>query len=200
VKRSLVFLAAFLAVPLLAQEKVKEPSTEIEFPTVVKFTSEGKEYQASLTGVAVRKKVIFKVYGMAHYMQDAGKMGEADAYAAVLTDGKAKQISLQFVRDVDAASIQSAYRDGFKNSTPAADLPKIQGSIDKLLAYFSTPVKVGDAFTYRWLPGGTIIATVQGQEKPGITDPAFAKSLWAIWFGEDSIVDREDLVTRMIAH
>lgn len=197
--RSLVILAAFLAVPLLAQEKVKEPSTEIEFPSVVKFTSEGKEYQASLTGVAVRKKVIFKVYGMAHYMQDAGKMGEDAAYAAVLTDGKAKQISLQFVRDVDAASIQGAYRDGFANSTPAADLPKIQGSIDKLLGYFNTPVKVGDTFTYRWLPGGTIAAIVQGQEKPAITDPAFAKSLWGIWFGEDSIVDREDLVARMLA-
>jgi hypothetical protein len=197
VKHFLVFLTAFLAVPLLAQEKVKEPSTEIEFPTVVKFTSEGKEFQASLTGVAVRKKVVFKVYGMAHYMQDAGKMGEDAAYAAVLTDGKAKQISLQFVRDVDAASIQSAYRDGFTNSTPAADLPKIQGSIDKLLAYFSTPVKVGDTFTYRWLPGGTVVAIVQGQEKPAITDPAFAKSLWAIWFGEDSIVDREDLVARI---
>ena len=197
-KRFLLILATLLALPALGQEKVKEPSTEIEFPAVVKFTAGGKEYQLSLTGLAVRKKIIIKVYGMAHYMQDAGKMGEDEAYAAVLTDGKAKQISLQFVRDVDASSIQGAYRDGFTNSTPAADLPKIQGSIDKFLAHFTNPVKDGDTFTYRWLPGGTIIPIVQGQEKPAITDPVFAKAFWGIWFGEDSIVDREDLVARML--
>jgi len=197
--RPLAILAVCLAVPLFAQDKVKEPSTEIEFPASVKFTGGGKEYQVAITGVAVRKKLIIKVYGMAHYMQEPGMMREDEAYAAVLTDGKAKQISLQFVRDVDASSIQNAYRDGFKNSTPSGELQKIQASIDKFLAYFTNPVKDGDTFTYRWLPGGTVVAIVQGQEKPAITDPVFARSLWGIWFGEDSIVDREDLVARMKA-
>jgi hypothetical protein len=190
-------LSLLCALPLLAQENVKEPSTEKEFPARVSFSYAGKEYQLAITGVAVRKKVVFKVYGMAHYLQDASKMKEDEAYNAILTDGKAKQISLVFVRDVDASSIQGAYRDGFKNNTPPADLLKIQPMIEKFLAYFATAVKENDTFTYRWLPGGTVIAIVQGQEKPALTDPLFARALWSIWFSEDSIVDREDLVERM---
>jgi hypothetical protein len=36
-----------------------------------------------------------------------------------------------------------------------------------------------------------------GQEKEPITNPAFARVLWTIWFGGDSIVDPDDLVARV---
>jgi hypothetical protein len=188
-----------LCIPLArGQDKVKEPSTEREFPSTVSFSYAGKDYSLAITGVAVRKKIIIKVYGMAHYMQEPGKMTEEDAYKAILTEGKAKQISLVFVRDVDAESIQNAYRDGFKNSVSESDYAKIKGTVDKFLAYFSSPAKENDSFTYRWLPGGIVVVIAQGQEKPALTDPLFARALWTIWFGEDSIVDREDLVERML--
>jgi len=194
-----VFAFLCLCVPSApAQDKVKEPSTEREFPSTVSFSYEGKDYTLAVTGVAVRKKIIIKVYGMAHYMQDAGKTTEEEAYKAVLSEGKAKQISLQFVRDVDNTSIQSAYRDGFKNSVSETEYGKIQGTVEKFLAYFSSPAKENDTYTYRWLPGGTVVVIAQGQEKPALTDPVFARALWTIWFGEDSIVDREDLVEWMI--
>jgi hypothetical protein len=183
-----------------AQDMVKEPSTGKMFPATVKVTHEGKDYTLKLTGVAVRKKVVFKVYGLAHYMQDPVNTNEEGAYKAALTDGKAKQLTLDFARDVDAQSIKNAYRDGFKENATAEELKKIQPMIDQLLGYFTTEVKENQKFVLRWLPDGIVLVNVAGEEKPPLKDATFARVFWSIWLGEDSIVDREDLVQKMIAH
>jgi long-chain acyl-CoA synthetase len=189
-----LLLASFVAV---AQEMVQESSTGKSFPVSLTFSSGGKDFTLSLTGVAVRKKLVFKVYGMGHYMQDPPR-GNGDAtFNEILTDGKAKQITMVFVRDVDAASIQKAYQDGFKENSTKEELAAIQPFIDKFLTAFTGGVKENDAFILRWLPGGSIVPVIQGQEKPAVTNPIFARVLWTIWFGEDSIVDRDDLVTRL---
>jgi hypothetical protein len=200
VLRSPLFLAALLAcfaIPLLAQESVTESSTGKTFPASISISHGGKSYQLQCTGVAVRKKVVFKVYGMAHYMQDPVKAGEKEAITQVLTDGKAKQIHMIFVRDVDAASIQNAYRDGFKENATKEELASLTPTIEKFVGNFSAGVKENDQYILRWFPGGTVVPVIQGVEKEAITNPVFARVLWTIWFGEDSIVDPEDLVARM---
>ncbi len=186
-----------LAGVIVAQETVTEPSTGKTFPAVLKFSAGGKEYTVQLTGVTVRKKVVFKVYGMAHYMENPAGGTRAGAIKDALTDGKAKQITMVFVRDVDQASIQNAYRDGFKENASKEELPQIQGSIDQFVGNFTVPVKENDVFILRWLPGGTIIPIIKGEEKQSITNPLFAKVLWTIWFGDESIVDPDDLVSRV---
>lgn len=187
----------FLACTAFAQEMVTEPSTGKKFPAVQSFSAGGKDYSMQLTGVAVRKKVVFKVYGMAHHMENPAGGTRAGAIKDVLTDGKAKQITMVFVRDVDAASIQDAYRDGFKENVSREDYPKIQGLIEKFVGNFTAGVKENDVFVLRWLPGGTIIPVIKGEEKAPITNPVFARVLWTIWFGDESIVDPDDLVARV---
>ena len=136
-KRPLVlasFFGMLLTASLQGQEMVKEPSTGKSFPAAVSVAYNGVTYPLSLTGVTVRKKMIFKVYGMAHYIQDPVR-GKKDAVLNAMTvDGKAKMIVMDFARDVDAA----------------------------------------------------------------ITNQQFARVLWSIWFGQNSIVDREDLVDRIV--
>ena len=192
-----VILLACAITPLSAQEKVTEPSTGKMFPATVSFSSGGTEYQLQLTGVTVRKKFVFKVYGMAHYMQNPARMKEDEAIKQVLSEGKAKQITMIFVRDVDAASIQGAYRDGFAENASKEELASLKGTIEKFVAGFSAGVKVDDVYILRWLPGGTVIPIIKGEEKEAITNPLFARVLWTIWFGEDSIVDPEDLVSKI---
>jgi hypothetical protein len=193
---SLLLLAGLTAA--LAQETITEPSTEKSFPATVTFKADGKDYSLKATGVAVRKKVIIKVYGMIHYMQDPPGAGSRDAiFRAVLTDGKAKQITMNFSRDVTPEQITGAYRDGFAENATKEELKSIQASLDKFLGYFTQPVKENDVFTLRWIPGGTIVPVIYGKDQEPISNPLFAKVLWSIWFGEDSIVDREDLVARI---
>ena len=196
----IVILSAFMFLlsPTYAQENVKEPSTGKNFPGQVSFTHDGKNYTLTLTGVSVRKKLVFKVYGMAHYIESFTKGGSQEAFDAVMADGKAKQITMEFARDVDAAKIKETYEDSFKEHATREELKAIKPSLDQFLGYFTQDVKENDQFVLRWMPGGTIASTIIGQEKPPIADAAFARILWSIWFGEDSVVDRDDLVQRMV--
>jgi hypothetical protein len=194
---SVFLLSILLLGSTYSQETVQESSTGKSFPATLTFSSGGKDYSLGLTGVTVRKKVVFKVYGMGHYMQDPPRNSGEATFNEILKDGKAKQITMIFVRDVDAPTIQKAYRDGFKENATAAELAAFQPLLDKFLAAFNAGVKENDTFILRWLPGGTIVPVVQGEEKQSITDQNFARVLWSIWFGGDSIVDRDDLITRL---
>ena len=181
-----------------AQETVQEPSTGKSFPVSVTYARDGVEYRMALTGVAVRKKLVFKVYGMAHYAQDPAQGTKDEALAAMLVDGKARQITMDFARDVDAAKIREAYMDGFRDNATAEELKSIQPLVDQFVGFFSKEVKENQQFVVRWLPGGVVVATVAGEEKPPITGDLFARVLWSIWLGKDSIVDREELVARIV--
>ena len=183
---------------LIAQETVKEKSTGKSFPTTITVSHEGTDFTLALTGTTVRKKLIIKVYAIAHYMQDLPKGSEKELVAAVLTDGKAKQLTMEFVRDVSKEQIRNAYKDGFEENASKDEQKAIAPLVEQFLNYFTGDVKENDRFILRWLPGGVVQAQVQGTEKPAITNAVFARVLWTIWFGEDSIVDPEDLVSRML--
>lgn len=186
-------------IPSQAEETVVESSTDKSFPKNVSFTYEDTDYTLSVTGLAVRKKFIFKVYGIAHYMQDAAKTSQEEAFKEALTDGKAKQITMDFSRDVGADKIQGAYRDGFKKHATDEELKEIQPLVDQFVGYFDKEVKENEQYVLRWIPGGTILTTVQGEEKPALNNETFARVLWSIWLGKDSIVDRDKLVEFIVS-
>jgi hypothetical protein len=201
--RTTIFLIICLCIinfPVIAQNSLKEPSTEKSFPSEIKFTYNAKEYSLQCTGLAVRKKFFFKVYGMAHYIEGINTVNNKnEAYSTIIAEGKAKEIMMVFVRNVDVKSIRDTYNEGFKNNTSDAELKEIQPLIEIFLGYFSKDVKENDRFVFRWIPDGTIVVIINDEEKPAITNKLFARTLWSIWFGEDSVVDREDLVGRMIS-
>jgi hypothetical protein len=187
-------------IPSATEENVQEPSTDKFFPKEVAFTYDGKDYTLSVTGLGVRKKFIFKVYGIAHYME-APEMAatQEDAFKTILSDGKAKQITMDFSRDVGADKIQGAYRDGFKKNATDEEMQEIQPFVDQFVGFFNSEVKENELYILRWLPGGTVLTMVKGEEKPAITNSIFARVLWAIWMGKDSIVDRDKLVKMMVS-
>ncbi|RMF61778.1 MAG: hypothetical protein D6748_00870 [Calditrichaeota bacterium] len=193
-----VFLVGFLG-RAIAQEMVEEPSTGKKFPAQVSFTYNDSTYNLTLTGVAVRKKFVFKVYGVAHYMETSAKMSKEEAKKAVLTDGKAKQIVMDFARGVGVGKIQGAYRESFKKNATEKELAEIQPLVDQFIGYFDKDVKENEQYVLRWLPGGVVVTIVQGEEKPAITNETFARVLWSIWLGDKSIVKRDQLIERLIA-
>lgn len=182
---------------LLAQEMVEESSTGKQFPREVTFSYDGTEYTLQATGTAVRKKYFFKVYGMVHYQQDAAPGSKSELFSSILSDGKAKQITMDFARGVGAGKIQGAYREGFEKNLSEEKFAELQPQIEQFVGYYGNDVKEDEQYILRWLPGGTILAIVQGEEKPAITNVDFARALWAIWLGEDSIVKRDKLVSLM---
>ena len=63
-------------------------------------------------------------------------MSKNDAFKACLTDGKAKQITMDFSRDADNKSIIDAYNDGFKENAKKEELASVQAALTQYLGYF----------------------------------------------------------------
>ena len=184
-----------LASPLIAQEMVEEPSTHKQFAKSIVVEHDGTSYELTISGVAARKKFVFKVYGIAHYMENTSFSDEGAALEAALGDaGGAKRIVMDFARDVDAEKIQGAYREGFEKNSSEEEWKEIAPKIGEFLAYYGQDVKENEQYVLTWLPGGTLIAIVGGEEMTPIESEALARVLWRIWLGEDSIVDRDKLV------
>ncbi|MDH3215181.1 MAG: chalcone isomerase family protein [Candidatus Krumholzibacteria bacterium] len=195
--RSLLFVLLSLSICSSdgrTQDSVEEPSTGKIFPKSVSFEHGTEDYSLILTGVAVRKKLVFKGYGMAHYM-DAANFENIDmAIAAALSDVHAKQITIEFARDIGRDRIRNAFRGDFKKCASAEEMMEISALVDRFTGYFDEKVKKNDRFVLRWLPGGIVVSIIQGREKASITSVTFAKVLWRIWLGDKSVVDRERLV------
>lgn len=187
-----------LAPAATAQDEVEEPSTKRRFPAAVNFESGGKTWDLRVTGLAVRKKFMFKVYGIAHYMDAAGFEDKESAFAAALSDERAKQITMVFVRDVEAEKTQNAFREGFEKNASDEEFARISDLVERFVGYYGQDVVKGDRFVLRWLPGGVVESLINGMEHDPITDVGFATVLWRIWLGRDSIVDRDHLVERAV--
>lgn len=181
-----------------SQETVEEKSTGKIIPKNISFSYDSVDYELQATGTAVRKKFVFKVYGMVHYMQNVPTGNKEEIFETILKDNFAKQINLDFVRGVGEDKIQDAFRSGFSKNTTDEEMQQIQPLVDKFLEYFNSDVKKNEQYILRWLPGGTIVSIVQGIEYPAITNVSFAKTLWLIWFGKDSIVNRDNLISLLI--
>lgn len=197
---ALAFISFFLVsgAVLAGPPEIAVEESGKTFPAQVMFSHAGKDYAMTLTGTAIRKKLVFKVYALAHYMQDAQQGSKDTLLKEAMTDGKAKQITMTFLRDVDAEKIVDAFREGFKKNATQAELTAIQPHINTFCGYFDKAnVKEGQQFILRWLPAGVVLTNVLSQEKPAIADETFARILWSIWLGPDSIVKAGDLVKAM---
>ena len=87
------------------------------------------------------------------------------------------------------------FKDGFAANATAEESAQIGPSVAKFIAFFDKEITENSRLTFRWLPGGLILTEAYGEPKEPVTDPVFARALWSIWFGEDSIVRPEELVT-----
>ncbi|MCB0270064.1 MAG: chalcone isomerase family protein, partial [Calditrichaeota bacterium] len=104
---------------------------------------------------------------------------------------------MDFSRDVGADKIQGAYRETFENNTTKAEYAAIESLVNQFIGYFNEEIKEDQQYVLRWLPGGVLLTTINGVEKPAITNAVLARALWSAWLGEDAIVDRENLVSRI---
>jgi hypothetical protein len=190
----LLLVLCVLAPVAPAQDAVEEPSTGQMFPRMVTFESGGGAYHLTVTGLAVRKKFMFKVYGMAHYMDIADFDSKEAAFEAVKSDEHAKQITMVFVRDVEAKKIQDAYREGFRKNASDEEFEEIADLVERFAGFYTTDITKGDRYVIRWLPGGVVESLIHGIPNETITETTFASVLWRIWLGEHSIVDRDRLV------
>lgn len=181
---------------LQAVDMIKDNSTGEVFPREIAIDHEGKHYELEATGVTTRKKLVIKIYGLASYLQkNPQHLKQQDKYEAIFSDDNAKQITMKWVRDVSLENLQETYRESFRKVLTAQEYAQQQNDIEKYITFFTWGAHKGDEFINRWLPGGYVEVLINGNRVGSITNKAFAKGLWSIWFGNKSVVDRVQLTS-----
>ncbi|MCU0276198.1 MAG: chalcone isomerase family protein [Acidobacteria bacterium] len=133
--------------------------------------------QLVLNGMALRKKVIFKVYVAGLYLPAKEKDG-----VKVLAADEPRCTVMHFLRSVSAKQVNEAWYDGLEANTPgySAELKKQFDALAALMEGF----KDGDKLVFTYKPGSGTEIKVKGNVKGTLGDKAFADALFACWIGK----------------
>jgi len=194
--RYLAILFMGLSLPLISAETFKDPGSGTDFPTSVSVQVDGAEQNLEATGASLRKKFVFKVYAIAHYMQNPPSGSESDVIAEILSSSEPKQMTMKWLRKVSRDRIVNGYKDTLQ-SVLGNKVNSVKPSLDKFLSFYTTEAKEGDVHVLRWLPGGNLELIINDKSQGQLQDPDLAQAFWKMWFGKQSVVVPAQLVSRI---
>lgn len=138
--------------------------------------------ELQLNGMALRTRVVFKVYVAGLYLPQKAQTAEQ-----ALTMAGPKRMALVMLRDVGGETFTQSLVDGLKDNTPEAELARLKPQVDELVA---TMQKIGEAkkgmsIVLDFVPGTGTAVLVNGvaQGRP-IQGDGFFAALLRIWLGE----------------
>ena len=195
------YVILFLALTSVTHADVTLSETEFPVNVVIEYNNE--QLDLVLSGLTIRKKFFLKIYNMAHYIEQKSGISDPDAsgieiYKNILLNNDAKQISMIFLRALSAKQIQKSLISGIKLNSSEEEYLLITPQVKEFIQAIDENVEQGDEFIIRWLPDGTLISIFQGEQISAIKNHIFARTLWSIWFGNDSIVDRKSLIKELL--
>jgi hypothetical protein len=165
-----------------AEAGVNAAGSDPRFAPTVARRIGGQPVRLVLTGTAMRKKYGFSVYAIASYAQEGAKFGDADGLMRADT---AKQLHLIFERDVDGATMASAFRASIGMSHPA---PAFASELARLERYFlAHPIAQGDHIWLTHVPGVGLGVQVNGQPGQVIGGVGFAQAAWETYLGRNNL-------------
>ncbi|MCH9047449.1 MAG: chalcone isomerase family protein, partial [Proteobacteria bacterium] len=106
--------------------------------------------------------------------------------------------SMIFLRSLTAEQIQKSLRSGIKLNTSKEEYLQILPQVEEFMHAIYEDVERNDEFIIRWFPDGTVVSIFQGEEISSIKNDRFARTLWSIWFGRYSVVDRKSLIKELL--
>jgi hypothetical protein len=147
---------------------------KIQFPDTV--NAAGSDLM--LNGLGIRKATILavKVYVAGLYLPQ-----KSTDSAQILGSNRPWQLTLRFVRDVDASDMRKAFDEGFRNVL-AERSAALQPKIDALKAQI-VDIKKGQYLTFTNDPAKGVTVDMNGAAGSPIQEPDFAPTLLSIWLG-----------------
>lgn len=100
----------------------------------------------------------------------------------IIASNQTKRIHLKFKRKVYESDILKAWRDGFKNNSPAKLVAALQPRIDTLNSWMQR-FHDGDTLTFTYIPGVGTQVDINDKRKGVIKGEDFGRALFAIWLG-----------------
>ncbi len=138
------------------------------------LTVEGHELV--LNGMALRKKVVFKVYVDGLYLPAKEKNAES-----ILQNDTVRHNTMHFLRSVGKKNLIEAWNDGLKANLPLAG-PELKKQFEQLNGWMEDLEK-GDVMSFSYFPGAGTHVTVKDQLKGVIEGKEFADALFSCWIG-----------------
>lgn len=133
--------------------------------------------QLILNGMALRKKVVFKVYVAGLYLAEKETNGEK-----ILAADASRCTVMHFLRSVKANQVNAAWYEGLEANTPGYSA-QLKNQFDEL-AGFMEGFKEGDKLVFTYKAGVGTEVKVKGVVKGTLGDKAFADALFACWIGK----------------
>ncbi|MBL1142081.1 MAG: hypothetical protein HND53_08650 [Proteobacteria bacterium] len=193
-----IILLSFLCLPSVLSADLNEESNILPENIVVEYKNE--KFNLTRTGLTIRKKFFLKIYSMTHYVEKKpdSSFKEEEIYKAILHQSSTRQISMVFLRSLKAKQIQESLISGLKLNTNEREYTEMMPQIETFMHAIYEDVEENDEFVLRWLPDGTMLSLFKGKEISSIKDENFARTLWSIWFGDYSVVDRKMLIKELL--
>jgi hypothetical protein len=208
--------AAFLLTCAIARaEPVVEPATGQSFEAT--RTVDGRPF--ALLGTGVRKKIGFKVYAMALYVDEtdgrrafpalAMRAGGRDrsrlingdhAQSFVIWGQFAKLGVMRFVRNVGGEKIRDGFKEGLEDELAGKGGPELQKAAEAFVALFGDrELKVADEIHLLTGGDGKVQVEIAGERKDGPQSPKLVRAVWNIWLGAKPISTdlRKGLIERV---
>ena len=200
-----LLLAIVLVSVAQADNSVSETGAETQFPHNIVIEYNNEQLDLFMTGLTIRRKFFLKIYSMAHYIEQVpnvsgSNISDDNIYKSILQNNGIKQISMVFMRKLSAEQIQNSLRSGMQLNSSEADHLKILPQVEEFVQAIYVDVKKNDEFVIRWYPDGEVISLFQGTQISSIKNVKFAETLWAIWFGDYSVVDRKALIGELLTN
>lgn len=129
-----------------------------------------------LNGMALRKKVIFKVYVAGLYLPEK----ETDGEKILKADGPRRCV-MHWLRTVGPDKINDAWIEGLEANTPGFS-PELKKQFDSLTGMMEE-MKEDQLIVFTYIPGKGTEVSVKGKVKGTIEGKAFADALFACWIG-----------------
>jgi hypothetical protein len=161
-------LTALVAVPVAALEiaGVRLPDT-----TAVN----GQQLQ--LNGAGVRKKVFFKIYVGALYVEQKSH----DGARLVAAEGPRQMLMHFLYKEVEKEKLVEAWREGFANNS-ASNLAALRERLDTFCGWWPS-MKAGERAVMTYVPGVGTKLEINGKEIGVVPGKDFADALLAVWVG-----------------
>lgn len=167
-----LFTTALLIVSLASPAQARE-CEGVTLPNQV--TVEGTALR--LVGLGVREATVLSVnvYVAGLYLETPTR----NAQQVINTEQK-KRLTLQFVREVEAADIREAMSDGFNHN--GGNTPAFRQRLQQLVGMLPT-MQVGGRLIFTYIPGTGLQVQVGPRVKGTIAGDDFARVFFSIWFG-----------------
>ena len=181
-----------MCLALLASSASAQAGAKYEFPLSWSFTEDGELHELTFTGQSERAVLFFRVYDIAHYVETTTQ--RTVTQATVVSDGPSKAIVISFARRLDREQIRDEFNKSLRRNAQPDWLEQAGPTITTFINGIDRDAQPGDQMVFYWLAGGRVIAEFNGEREFGVTDAAFAKLIWSIWFGDEPACDREQLL------